>query len=81
MIEGTSIAGHYQANPSSYRPTASMKVQSGGRDVKHRILRLALQVCACVCVLYKTTARGVLSVELIMTTTIRTLYESRAKSY
>ena len=39
-------------------------------------------VRACVySVLYKTTARGVLSVELIMTTTIRTLYESRAKSY
>lgn len=32
------------------------------------------------CVYCKPT-RGVLSVELIMTTTIRTLYESRAKSY
>ena len=101
MIEGTSITGHYLPKPSSYRPMASMKVQSGGRDVKHRILRLALQVhahahvhvhvhVACVhehvmwhvraCVYCKPT-RGVLSVELIMTTTIRTLYESRAKSY
>ena len=112
MIEGTSITGHYLPKPSSYRPMASMKVQSGGRDVKHRILRLALQVhahahvhvhvhVACVhehvmwhvracvyCSVYCTTSyfnyscqfnykRGV---ELIMTTTIRTLYESRAKS-
>ena len=46
MIEGTSITGHYLPKPSSYRPMASMKVQSGGRDVKHRILRLALQVHA-----------------------------------